>query len=160
MRCKTYFPNFSKTSIVCLMKQTTLSAGAVPVRRQNNQWEFLLLRSFKYWDFPKGMVEAGEEPWKAALREVEEETGLKSLSTPWGNDFYETEVYGKGKVARYYLVHAENRNENVIMAPNPVTGITEHHEYRWLPYKEALKLLVPRVRKVLEWANAKINASH
>lgn len=141
------------------MKQKTLSAGAVPVRYKNNQWEYLLLRSFKYWDFPKGMVEQGEEPWVAALREVEEETNLSNFSTPWAREFYETEPYGKGKVARYYLVKAEDPSQDVAFLPNPVTGIIEHHEFRWLPYEEARLLLVPRVQKALDWAHARINDS-
>lgn len=135
------------------MKQTSLSAGAVPVRFKNNKWEFLILRAFKYWDFPKGMVEENEDPWNGALREVEEETGLSKLSTPWGKVFFETEPYGKGKVARYYLVKLEE-DKNVMISANPLTGIIEHHEFRWCTYKEARELLVPRVQKALDWANS------
>ena len=69
---------------------TKLSAGAIPLRKKNNRWEVLLLRAFSYWDFPKGMVEADEDPFKAALREVEEETGLTRLQSSWGNSFFET----------------------------------------------------------------------
>lgn len=134
------------------MKQKSLSAGAVPVRFKNHQWQCLILRSFKYWDFPKGMVEEGEEPWSAALREVEEETGLSDLTTPWGQLYFETEAYGKGKVARYYLVKTKNPDKEILFIPNPVTGIVEHHEYRWLSFEEARILLVPRVQKVLDWA--------
>lgn len=135
------------------MKQTSLSAGAVPVRFKNNRWEFLILRAFKYWDFPKGMVEENEDPWTGALREVEEETGLSQISTPWGKKFFETKPYGKGKVARYYLVKVEEEKD-VIITANPVTGIIEHHEFRWETYKNARELLVPRVQEVLDWAHA------
>lgn len=138
------------------MKQTSLSSGAVPVRIKDNSVEFLLLRAFKYWDFPKGMVEAGEDPWKAAIREVEEETGLSKLSTPWGNDFFETRPYGKGKVARYYLVRTDEDKE-ITFVPNPITGIVEHHEHRWLTYDKARVLLVPRVQEVLDWAQSLIS---
>ena len=53
-----------------------LSAGVVVVRPDGDEWLFLLLRAFRYWDFPKGMMEPGETPMQAALREVKEETGF------------------------------------------------------------------------------------
>lgn len=137
------------------MKQETLSAGAVPVRKKNHQWEFLVLRAFAYWDFPKGMVEKGEDPWQAALREVQEETGIQKVKHPWGKGFIETEPYGKGKVARYYLVEVTGEEE-VRFDPNPLTGVIEHHEYRWLSYAEARNLLVPRVKKIIDWAHQQL----
>lgn len=138
------------------MKQNFLSAGAVPVRKKNGQWEFLILRAFKYWDFPKGMVEQGEDPWDGAIREVEEETGLSKFSTPWGKLFFETLPYGKGKVARYYLIKVEDE-KNVVFMPNPITGIVEHHEHRWVTFETAHSLVVPRIQEVITWANRLIN---
>lgn len=136
----------------------TLSAGIVPVRKNNGSWQFLLLRCFNYWDFPKGEVEQNEDPWKAAYRELEEETGITSAHPRWKEVFYETEVYGKGKIARYYL--AEVEGEQVIaLRPNPETGIIEHHEFRWIGAEEAKLLLVPRVRKVLDWAVTHLDAT-
>ena len=52
---------------------TDISAGVIVVRHQIDGWNFLLLQSFGYWDFPKGGIEAGEESLQAAVREVEEE---------------------------------------------------------------------------------------
>jgi 8-oxo-dGTP pyrophosphatase MutT (NUDIX family) len=138
------------------MKSTFLSAGAVPVRNKNGTWEFLLLRAFKYWDFPKGMVEPGEDPWDGALREIEEETGLSKFSTPWGKLYIETPPYGKGKVARYYVVKVEGDKE-IVFHPNPITGIVEHHEHRWVKFQVAHKMVVPRIQTVIEWANKLIN---
>lgn len=128
-----------------------MSAGAVPIRENNGKWEFLLLRSFKYWDFPKGMVELGEDPWLAAVREVAEETGLTKFSLPFGKEFIETLPYAKGKVARYYIIQIEEEKE-IELIPNPVTGVVEHHEHRWVTFEKAKKLLVPRVCEVLMWA--------
>jgi len=56
-----------------------LSAGAVIVRRFDSHYRYLLLRVRDYWDFPKGMVEPGEAPLAAAIRETEEETTLTDL---------------------------------------------------------------------------------
>lgn len=139
------------------MKSTILSAGVVPIRKVGNDWEFLILRAFNYWDFPKGMVEAGEDPWNAAVRELEEETGLTNFTTPYGKTFIETEPYGKGKIARYYILEI-NEGWTIELKPNPLTKVIEHHEYRWLSYEEAHKLMVPRIKKVLEWARTQLHS--
>ena len=136
------------------MKQV-LSAGAVPVRLKQGKWEFLILRAYKYWDFPKGVVEPDEDPWDGAIREIAEETGLTKLSAPWGKIYAETEPYGKGKTARHYLVKVEEDKE-IVLLPNPITGVIEHHEHRWLTYEEAKSLLVPRTKAILDWANRAI----
>jgi bis(5'-nucleosidyl)-tetraphosphatase len=139
------------------MKQKSLSAGAVVVRREEGAWRYLLLRSFHYWDFPKGMVEAGEEPLEAARREVAEESGVQDLVFTWGNDFRETLPYGQGKVARYYL--AETHQTKVILPISPELGRPEHHEFRWLSYEEARRLVAPRLVPILDWAHSLVAAS-
>ena len=67
-----------------------LSAGVVVVRETADGPRYLLLRAYRHWDFPKGMVEAGEEPLAAARREVAEETGIATLDFAWGEVFRET----------------------------------------------------------------------
>ena len=47
------------------------------VKNKNN--ELLFIRRMGKWDLPKGKIEKGESLEQAALREVEEETGLKEL---------------------------------------------------------------------------------
>ena len=128
----------------------TLSAGVVVVRRTADTWRYLLLRAGSYWDFSKGMVEPGEDPLAAAIREVEEETTLTGLDFIWGRQFIETEPYGKNKIARYYL--AESKQGEVSLPVSAELGHPEHDEYRWLDYASAQSLLVPRVRAILDWA--------
>jgi len=53
-----------------------VSAGAVVVRRQGDDWQVCLIRVGDAWSLPKGNLDAGETPETAALREVAEETGL------------------------------------------------------------------------------------
>jgi len=53
-----------------------VSAGGVVYRRTAASPEFLLIRVGGRWSLPKGLVEAGENPETAALREIAEETGL------------------------------------------------------------------------------------
>jgi len=132
------------------MRAKMLSSGVIPVRRDDGDWLYLMLRAYQYWDFPKGHTEAGETPLQAALREVEEETGLRDLDFRWGYDFYETGPYAQGKVARYYL--AETRQSTVVLGISPELGRPEHHEYRWMRFEEAYRLATPRVRRVLAWS--------
>ncbi|MGC4128446.1 MAG: NUDIX domain-containing protein [Bergeyella sp.] len=50
------------------------AAGGVVV---NDSGEILFIRRFEKWDLPKGKAEKGETPEDTAVREIEEETGLK-----------------------------------------------------------------------------------
>ena len=127
-----------------------LSSGVVVVRQTEEGWRFLLLRAFSHWDFPKGMVEPGEDPRAAAIREVAEETTLEELRFPWGDVFRETGPYARNKVARYYL--AESPDGEVTLPVNPVLGRPEHHEYRWVDYAGALERASPRLEPVVRWA--------
>lgn len=133
---------------------STLSAGVIVIRRDGGMWLFLLLRVFTYWDFPKGIVEQGEQPLAAACREVCEETTINDLVFHWGYGFRETLPYGPGKIARYYV--AETKTEKICLPVNPELGHPEHHEFRWLRYADAKLLVASRVQPILEWANTLI----
>ena len=124
------------------------------VRAAADGWRVLLLRVYNYWDFPKGVVEAGEDPLDAATREVREETGIGDLVFRWGRDYTETLPYSKNKVARYYL--ASTATEVVKLPVNPQLGTPEHHEFRWPGFAEARTLVVPRIAAVLAWAGDRI----
>lgn len=132
------------------MKPAPRAAGAVVFRRSDRGIRILLLRAYKNWDFPKGLVEPGENELSAAKREVEEETGLADLDYPFGDEFKETLPYSGNKVARYYL--AETGAEKIELPVSPELGRPEHHEYRWVSFDEAEDLLPPRLSIVLEWA--------
>ena len=131
-------------------KPKILSAGIIVMRRENDAWQYLLLRAYRYWDFPKGKCEKGEQPLAAALRETEEETTLTEFEFHWGEDFFETGPYAQGKVARYYI--AETEQTDVSLPINPELGRAEHDEFKWVSYEEALKIVSPRVTQVMKWA--------
>ncbi|HEY4368509.1 MAG TPA: NUDIX domain-containing protein [Steroidobacteraceae bacterium] len=135
-------------------RSTRLSAGVVVARETPEGWRFLLLRAFNHWDFPKGMVEAGEEPLAAAIREVREESLIEDLEFRWGEAHTETGPYSRGKVARYYV--ASTRTVDVTLTVIEELGRPEHNEYRWVDYYEALRLISPRVVPVLQWAVSRI----
>ena len=132
------------------MSEQKLSCGVVVARRTESGWVTLMLRAFHHWDFPKGIRERGEEPLEAAVREVGEETSVTELSFDWGDRFFETGPYSRGKVARYFI--ATTNQEEVVMGLSPETGEPEHHEWRWVSFDEAYDLGSPRVRTIVQWA--------
>jgi len=130
------------------------AAGAVVLRRTDRGVRLLVLRAYRNWDFPKGMVEPGESELDAARREVAEETGLADLDFPFGDVHCETLPYALGKVARYYL--AETEQQAIELPVSPELGRPEHHEWRWVSFDEAEELLPPRLARVLDWARATV----
>ncbi len=109
------------------------SAGVVVVHLGGAAVQYLLLRAYKNWDFPKGLVEPGEQPFDAAVREVKEETTLVNLAFDWGKDYMDTGPYNKGKISRYYLARSD---DTLVHLPiNPELGFPEHQEARWVPIR-------------------------
>ena len=126
------------------------AAGAVVFRRTERGVRLLVLRAYRNWDFPKGLIEPGETELDAAKRETAEETGLTDLDFPFGDVHKDTLAYAGGKVARYFL--AETGETDIILPVSPELGRPEHHEWRWVSFDEAEDLLPPRLSVVLEWA--------
>ena len=134
-----------------------LSAGVVVVRRFPEGWRCLVLRAYRNWDFPKGLVESDEAPRAAAQREVWEETSLGDLRFDWGDEYKETLPYAGGKVARYYL--AESPGDPVLLPVSEELGRPEHDEFRWVGFEDAEDVLPPRLAIVLDWARGMVEAS-
>lgn len=127
-----------------------LSCGIVLARPAGSGYVTLMLRAYQHWDFPKGLVEPGETPIDAARRELAEETGVGSVDFEWGDRYFETGPYSRGKTARYYLARTDE--DKVVLGPSPETGQPEHHEWRWVNFDTAHDIASPRVRTVVGWA--------
>ena len=138
------------------MSATILSCGIVLARQTEDGWMTLMLRAWHHWDFPKGVRELGEDPLEAAIREVGEETGIAAMSFDWGERYFETGPYSRGKIARYFI--AGTSQEDVVLGPSPETGKPEHQEWRWVSFDEAYDLGSPRVRQIVQWARQIIGA--
>ena len=136
-------------------KAKKLSSGVVVVRHDADKYLYLLLKAYQYWDFPKGIVEEGETPTEAALREVEEETTINDLEFTWGMEYKETGPYRGGKVARYYI--GETQRIQIELPVNPDLGVPEHQAYQWVTLEEAYEIVSPRVATILDWADRTIN---
>jgi len=138
------------------VRHDKLSCGVVLARRADAGFVTLMLRAWHHWDFPKGLVEDGEVPLQAALRELREETGIEFVALEWGDRFIETGPYSRGKTARYYLAGTDQAE--VVLGPSPETGQPEHHEWRWVSFDEAYDMAAPRVREVVRWARQIVGA--
>jgi 8-oxo-dGTP pyrophosphatase MutT (NUDIX family) len=130
-------------------KKPVRAAGAVVFRRTPGGIRLLVLRAYNNWDFPKGLVEPGEDQLSAAKREVKEETGLSAVEYPFGEEFRETVPYAANKIARYYL--AETEEHDIELPVSTALGRPEHHEFRWVSLDEAEDLLPPRLTVILDW---------
>lgn len=58
------------------MEKVIMAAGGLI---ENEKGEFLLIFRKKHWDLPKGKLDENESLEECAVREVEEETGLKNV---------------------------------------------------------------------------------
>lgn len=134
------------------------SAGVVVVRYGADGWKVLVLRAYRNWDFPKGLIEPGESPLAAARRETTEETGLSDLEFRWGHESVDTVMYGDRKVATFFV--AATRQATITLAVNPQLGRPEHNEYRWASGAEAQDLLPERLQPILAWVWRRIGGAH
>jgi 8-oxo-dGTP pyrophosphatase MutT (NUDIX family) len=107
------------------------SAGGVVYRWQDGTPYVLLIRdAYGHWGLPKGHLENGESPEAAALREVEEETGLRGLML--GPPLQTIDWYFRSrkglvhKFCHFYLIEAATGEA----IPQAEEGITE---CCWLP---------------------------
>jgi 8-oxo-dGTP diphosphatase len=112
------------------------AAGGVVVRRDRKAPRVLLIHRPRYddWTLPKGKNEPGERDEDAALREVEEETGIRcELGDEAGETSYR-DARGRPKVVRYWVMEPTERGGS--FTPN-----REVDELRWCTRREAGKLL-------------------
>ncbi|MGE5273046.1 MAG: NUDIX hydrolase [Verrucomicrobiota bacterium] len=123
------------------------SAGGVLVRRLRGRWAMAAIRPggkpVGVWALPKGLIGPGEDPGATALREVEEETGVRGrLDRRLGDVRY---VYTRDgerifKVVSFFLVRYSAGRLGEI----PPEFEHEVAEVRWLPLADAPRLLAYR----------------
>jgi len=103
-----------------------IAAGGVVLN--SDAGTILLIKRNGVWDLPKGKLEEGESIPECAVREVEEETGLKDLKiiSSLCETYHEYKEDGKliGKTTYWYLMNGEDIQKQVL-TPQTEEGITE-----------------------------------
>ncbi len=132
------------------------SCGVVVFRLDGGKRLYLTLHYEEgHWDFPKGHVEAGETEARTALRELEEETGIRDVELVFGfreplEYFYKRDGMTMHKEVIFFLGRTESPD---------VRLSDEHVGFEWLPYEEAIrKLTYKNAREVLARAERRIQA--
>jgi len=121
-----------------------LSAGGVVVRRMAGRWWVAAIqpqgRSPGTWALPKGLIDGGERPVDAAVREAREETGLATRPDgKLGDVRYVYTWNGERvlKVVSFFLLRARSGR----LGELPPGMEREVAAVRWLPLADAGRLL-------------------
>jgi 8-oxo-dGTP diphosphatase len=119
------------------------AAGGVIWRLCDSGPQVLMVHRPKYddWSFPKGKLAAGESHEAGALREVEEETGLRCETGPELASTSYIDRKGRPKRVRYWAMTAVTGR----FEPNQ-----EVDEVRWVTIDDAVRLVsYARDRRVI-----------
>ena len=150
-----------------------LSAGILLFRERDGETEVLLIKpggpfwrnkDVGAWMIPKGGVEPGEQPAEAALREFEEETGLRLTAVPF--PLAQIRQAG-GKWVEAFAVEGDldcanvRSNEFEVEWP-PRSGLMERfpevEQARWMSLAEARAMMLPSQLPLLDALEAKLRA--
>jgi len=148
-----------------------LSAGILLFRQREARLEVLLVKpggpfwrnkDAGAWMIPKGLVEHGETPVEAALREFEEETGTRLTTVPFP---LATVRQAGGKLVEAFALEGDldpaaiRSNEFELEWP-PRSGrlqpFPEIAEARWMTLDEARQLMLPSQLPLLDALAAKL----
>jgi len=148
------------------------SAGILLFRQRDGGPEVLLIKpggpfwrnkDAGAWMIPKGMVERGEAPAEAALREFEEETGTRLSAVPFP---LASVRQAGGKIVEAFAVEGDLdptaiRSIDFEIEWPPRSGRRERFpeaaEARWMGLAEARQLMLPSQLPLLEALEAKLN---
>jgi len=112
------------------------------------------MRLEKVWQMPQGGIDAGEDPLRAARRELYEETGIRSVellfeAPNWITYDLPPELVGKawkgkwrGQTQRWFAFRFTGV-ESEINLDVAGTGDPEFLEWRWMAMSELVDMVVP-----------------
>lgn len=140
-----------------LEKRLSGAAGIAVVKKFDNEWKILGLKSAKpkhngMFDITKGMIDVGESSFDAAIRETYEESGISQsdLSFDWGKD---------SKSCNDIIVYIASTKSEPFISSNPKTGQVEHTEAKWLSIDEFENQCIGYLKPVVSWVRDIVNKS-
>ena len=110
------------------------------------------------WQMPQGGIDAGEEPATAALRELAEETGMRTArivaeSRTWHAYDLPADLVGRvwggkfrGQSQKWFAIRFEGADSEIDIAPPGHEQ--EFDAWRWASVDDVLGLIVPFKRQV------------
>ena len=110
------------------------------------------------WQMPQGGIDAGEAPAAAALRELAEETGMRTAhilaeSRKWHAYDLPAELVGRvwggkyrGQTQKWFAIRFDGLDSEIDIAPPGHEP--EFEAWRWAPLDDVLGLIVPFKRQV------------
>jgi putative (di)nucleoside polyphosphate hydrolase len=114
------------------------------------------------WQMPQGGIDPGEEPWPAALRELYEETNIRSVEkltelADWLTYDIPREIVGeawkgkyRGQTQKWFAVRFTG-DDNEIDIAHPAGGHEpEFTAWRWERLEKLPSLIIPFKRQVYE----------
>jgi len=114
------------------------------------------------WQMPQGGIDAGEEPWPAALRELHEETNISSVErlgeiAEWLRYDIPSGLIGqawngryRGQTQKWFAVRFTGAESEIDIAHPGGTHQAEFSAWRWEPLQNVPDLVVPFKRPVYE----------
>ena len=114
------------------------------------------------WQMPQGGIDPGEEPWPAALRELREETNIRSVErigeiAEWLNYDIPREIVGqawkgkyRGQKQKWFALRFTGEESEIDVDHPDGAQEAEFAAWRWEPLQNVPELVVPFKRAVYE----------
>lgn len=146
----------------CVGIMVVNSQGLVWAGRRIAETDSEMAGSDKLWQMPQGGIDEGEDPLPAALRELYEETGIRTVSLlaeapDWIHYDLPEHLVGiafkgryRGQKQRWFAFRFEGDDSEIAINPPPGGHEAEFDAWAWKPMERLPDLIVPFKRKVYE----------